>query len=215
MNIILFGAPGAGKGTQGERLADHYGMLKLSTGDLLRDAVKRGTPLGLEARKFMDKGELVPDSVILGLVGESMAQQKDGSGVIFDGFPRTVPQAAALATLLADLGMKLEGVLLLDVPDEEIVRRLAGRLSCPKCGSVYNVHSDPPQKPGICDRCGSDLTQRDDDKEATVRRRLSVYREQTEPIVAWYREHDVPVHTVAGDRGVDEIQADLRAVLAR
>ncbi|MGD8276906.1 MAG: adenylate kinase [Gemmatimonadota bacterium] len=215
MNIILFGAPGAGKGTQGERLADHYGMLKLSTGDLLRDAVKRGTPLGLEARKFMDKGELVPDSVILGLVGETMAQQKDGKGVIFDGFPRTVPQAAALRTLLADLDMKLEGVLLLDVSDDEIVRRLSGRLSCPSCGSVYNLYSDPPKVAGTCDRCGATLAQRDDDKEDTVRRRLAVYREQTEPVVAWYREHGVPVHAVAGDRGVDEIQADLRTVLAR
>ena len=215
MNIILFGAPGAGKGTQGERLADQFGMLKLSTGDLLRDAVKKGTRLGLEARRFMDAGELVADSVILGLVGEVMAQQKGGKGVIFDGFPRTVPQAEALTRLLDDLGMKLDGVLLLDVADDEIVRRLSGRISCPSCGSVYNLYSDPPRVAGTCDRCGAALTQRDDDKEDTVRRRLAVYREQTEPVVAFYRTHGVPVHTIAGDRGVDEIQADLRAVLKR
>ena len=215
MNIILFGPPGAGKGTQGERLAGHFGMLRLSTGDLLRDAVQKGTPLGLEARRYMDAGELVPDAVILGLVREVMAGQREGAGVIFDGFPRTVAQADALSTLLAEIGLRLDAVLLLDVADDAIVHRLSGRLFCPSCRAVYNLYSEPPAVPGICDRCGAALSQRDDDREDTVRRRLAVYREQTAPVVAWYRERQVPVHVVAGDRDMNEVQADLVRVLAR
>jgi adenylate kinase len=205
MNIILFGPPGAGKGTQGERLAGHYTMLRLSTGDLLREAVRKGTPLGLEARRTMDAGELVPDAVILGLVKEVMAGQREGTGVIFDGFPRTVAQAEGLSTLLAGLGLRLDAVLLLDVADDAIVRRLSGRLFCPSCQAVYNLYSEPPAVPGICDH----------DREETVRRRLAVYREQTAPVVAWYRARQVPVHVVAGDRDINEVQADLVRILAR
>lgn len=213
MNVIIFGAPGAGKGTQAQRLAEQFGLLQLSTGDLLRDAVQKGTDLGKEARKFMDAGELVPDSVILGLVREVMERQ--GGNVIFDGFPRTVAQAVALSGLLADLGLGLKGVLLLNVADDEIVRRLSGRVSCPSCKAVYNLYSDPPAEQGKCDRCGAGLTQRDDDREDTVRRRLAVYREQTAPVVAWYRSQNVPVHDVEGDRDVAAIQADLVQLLSQ
>jgi adenylate kinase len=213
MNILLFGAPGAGKGAQGERLADRFGLLRLSTGDLLRDAVKKGTSLGLEARRFMDAGELVPDSVILGLVRDALENPRDGAGVIFDGFPRTVAQAAALATLLRDLGQALDAILVLEVSDDEIVRRLSGRLSCPACRAVYNLFSDPPARTGVCDRCGTALVQRDDDREDTVRRRLAVYRDQTAPVLAWYRGTGVRIHDVPGDRGLDEVQADLVRLL--
>lgn len=210
MNTILFGAPGAGKGTQGEQLARHFGWLRLSTGDLLRDAVRKGSPLGAEARRFMDAGELVPDDVILGLVREVLsAQPAQGGGVVFDGFPRTVAQAESLDGLLADLGQRLDALLVLEVADDEIVRRLSGRLFCPSCRAVYNLHSEPPARPGRCDRCGAELGQRDDDREETVRRRLAVYRDQTAPVVAWYRDHGIPVHEVAGDRDVAAIQADL------
>lgn len=214
MNIILFGPPGAGKGTQGALLAETYELVRLSTGDLLRDALRRGTPLGMEAKAFMDAGELVPDSVILGLVREVMQSGTDRGGFIFDGFPRTIAQAEGLAQLMDELGTSLDAVLVLDVEDEELVRRLAGRLSCPRCGAVYNRHTEPPRRDGICDACGATLVQRDDDREETVRRRLEVYREQTEPLIAWYAERGAPLHHVKGDRPVMDVQQSLAALLA-
>jgi adenylate kinase len=217
MNIILFGPPGAGKGTQGALLAARFGMLRLSTGDLLREAVKNGTPLGRQAKTFMDAGELVPDSVILGLVREVMADAGEGAegrtGVIFDGFPRTVAQADGLAQLMKELGQPLDGVLVLDVDDEELVRRLAGRLSCPNCGRGYNRYSDPPARENLCDDCGAALVQRSDDREETVRRRLQVYRDQTRPLIAYYTNARANVQHIAGDRSVDDVQRDLIARL--
>jgi adenylate kinase len=208
MNVILFGPPGAGKGTQGALLADRLGLLRLSTGDLLRDAVRAGTPLGLEARRYMDAGELVPDDVILGLVREKLAEPGH-EGVLFDGFPRTVQQAEQLDEELRRAGRSLDRVLVLEVPDAAIVERLGGRRSCTRCGRVYNVHSDPPATPGRCDACGGELARRDDDAPATVQRRLDVYRDQTEPVLQHYRGGRIPVRTVDGDAPVETVRDQL------
>jgi len=214
MDIILFGPPGAGKGTQGVLLAERFHLQRLSTGDLLRDAVRRGTPLGQEARRYMDAGELVPDEVILGLVREYL-QAGGEQGVIFDGFPRTEAQARALDQLLAGLGRRIGAVLVLEVPDETLVRRISGRRSCPACGAVYNVHVDPPAVPGRCDRCGAGLVGRADDDEATVRRRLAVYQAQTAPLLDYYEAvAGTPVRRVPGDRAVEEVQRALVDLLA-
>jgi adenylate kinase len=212
MNLILFGPPGAGKGTQGELLAGRFGIRRLSTGDMLRDAVRDGTPLGLEARRYMDAGELVPDTVILGLIRDTLAADPE-AGFLFDGFPRTIPQARELDRLLDGLGAPLEAVLVLEVPDETITQRLAGRRWCTGCGRVFNVHSDPSGREGVCDACGGELVQRDDDREETVRRRLDVYRSQTEPVLEYYRSGSTPVQAVDGDRTVDAVQQDLARVV--
>ena len=205
MNLILLGAPGAGKGTQGALLEERLGMGRIATGDLLREAVRQGTPLGRQAKSFMDAGELVPDDVILGLVREAAA----AGDSVFDGFPRTTAQAEALDALLAEEGQKIDAVVVVDVPDDLLVRRIAGRRSCPACGAVYNVHLQPPRVEGVCDRCGSKLTQRADDTEETVHRRLQVYREQTEPLIDYYREQGTPLHTIDGTRPVDEVFTSL------
>lgn len=212
MDLILFGPPGAGKGTQGALLEERFGLARLSTGDLLREAVREGTPLGLEAQKYMNAGELVPDSVLIGLVREYLRGQE--SGVIFDGFPRTEPQAAALDQLLGELGRRLEAVLVLQVDDENLIRRLSGRRSCPSCGAVFNVHFDPPRAEGKCDRCGAELVQRVDDAESTVRRRLDVYRAQTAPLIDYYERSPVRVAHIQGDLSVDEVQSRLVEQLA-
>ncbi|MGH7128370.1 MAG: adenylate kinase [Longimicrobiales bacterium] len=209
MNIILFGAPGAGKGTQGELLAKRFDLVRLSTGDLLRDAVRRSTQLGLEAKTFMDAGELVPDSVILGMVREVMSAEAGRGGFIFDGFPRTRAQAESLDGMLADLGTPLDMVIVLDVDDDVIVRRLSSRRACSKCGTVYNLDSDPPRKPGICDVCGGKLVQRSDDEESTVRTRLEVFRAQTAPLVAYYEAEGTPLYTVNGDRPVEQLHENI------
>jgi len=213
MNIILFGPPGAGKGTQGALLEEKYDLVRLSTGDLLREAVRRGTALGLQAKGFMDAGELVPDAVILGMVGEVMNARADRGGFIFDGFPRTSAQALALDAMTKGMGSPIDAVLVLTVDDEELVRRLTGRLSCPKCGRIFQRYSDPPAKEGVCDTCGTELVQREDDREETVRRRLDVYREQTAPVLETFQGLGVPVHTLDGDRSVEDVNASLTAVL--
>lgn len=211
MHLILLGPPGAGKGTQGALLTERYGVVRLSTGDLLREAVREGTPLGRDAKRYMDAGELVPDDVILGLVRDVLSRVN--GGVVFDGFPRTIAQAAGLERLLADLGRSLDAVIVIEVDDEELVRRLAGRRVCAECGATYNVHFQPPRTPGECDECGGPLIVRPDDMEDTVRRRLSVYREQTAPLIGHYRAGPVPVRTVDGGRPMDTVAADLAALL--
>lgn len=213
MRLILLGAPGAGKGTQGALLAKSHGLARVSTGDILRDAVRRGTPLGQEARRFMDAGELVPDDVILGLVREVLADAD--AGFVLDGFPRTLEQARELDRLLEELGIALDAVIVLDVPDDDLIKRISGRRSCPGCDAVYNVHFDPPEDPGLCDRCGSALVERADDDEATVAHRLEVYRRQTEPLIEYYREAGAPVRTVDGRGDVETVQAAIRDALPR
>jgi adenylate kinase len=220
MNLILLGAPGAGKGTQGALLAERYGLQRISTGDLLREAVAAGTPLGLQARKYMDAGELVPDAVILGLMRELLGRQGQATaggpgGFILDGFPRTLAQAAALDELLADLELPLTAVVVIDVPDDVLVKRLSGRRTCAHCGRIYNIYFDPPNQTGVCDVCGGPLKERVDDDPATVRRRLEVYRQQTEPLIAYYRDGSSPVLGLDGDAPVEQIQQTLTQALGR
>jgi adenylate kinase len=215
MNLIFLGAPGAGKGTQGALLAERRGILRLSTGDLLRDAVRRGTPLGQQAKGYMEAGELVPDDVILGLVREVLAGGDAGQGFLLDGFPRTLPQAEALDQMLGELSQPLDAVVVIDVPDEALVKRLSGRRSCPNCGAVYNIYFEPPREAGLCDRCGGALVERADDTAETVRHRLEVYRRQTAPLIAYYEGSATPVYHVAGDRPVDEVQREIARVLER
>lgn len=224
MNLILLGAPGAGKGTQGALIAERYGVARISTGDLLRSAVRRDTELGRKAKAFMEAGELVPDALILDLVrellsGEGPVDEVGGAdavrrGFVFDGFPRTIPQAQGLDRLLAEFDRPLDGVVVIEVPDDVIVRRISGRRSCPRCGAVYNIYSEPPRQEGVCDACGTELTQRADDRPETVKRRLEVYREQTEPLIAYYRESGTPVHVVEGDKPVAEVQEEVAEALA-
>lgn len=204
MDLILLGAPGAGKGTQGALLAERLGVPKIATGDMLREAVREGTPLGREARKYMDAGELVPDSVILGMVRERLSRPDARDGAIFDGFPRNVAQAEALRELLSDAGREIDAVVVIDVPSEVIVRRMSGRRTDPETGVVYHVEHNPPP-PEVAGR----VVQRPDDREETVRHRLEVYREATEPLISFYRESGVPVHAVDGDRPIEEVQREI------
>lgn len=213
MNLVLFGPPGAGKGTQGTVLAETRGLMKISTGDILRDAVRAGTTLGLEAKKFMDAGELVPDSVILGLVREAI--QDAGSGFIMDGFPRTMAQAEGVDAMLTEMQKGVDAVIILDVPGEALVQRLSGRRSCPNCGAVYNVYFDKPKHDEKCDRCQSELVQRADDKRDTVVRRLDVYKQQTAPIIEYYQKRGANVQFVDGDRDIDAVQRDILRILDR
>jgi adenylate kinase len=215
MNLILLGAPGAGKGTQGALLAARYGLDKLSTGDLLREAVRRGTPLGQRAKGYMDAGELVPDAVILDLVREVLVSApRHSAGFLLDGFPRTLPQAEALDRLLGDLGRPLSAVVVIDVPDEVLVQRLSGRRTCPACGAVYNIYFEPPLEAGLCDRCGGALTERADDTAATVRNRLEVYKRQTAPLIAYYESGSTPVWRVDGDQPTADVERAIAQVLA-
>lgn len=213
MRIILLGPPGAGKGTQAKRLMDAEGIPQISTGDILRKAVADQTPLGLEAKSYMDSGGLVPDQVVIGLIRERLGQSDAVKGFILDGFPRTVPQAEALDTLLVDLKRPLSAVAAIDVDPSELVLRLSGRRVCQSCQTAYHVQFNPPKREGVCDRCGGVLIQRDDDKEATIRRRLDVYREQTEPLIAYYKGKGL-VRLVNGIGDVDEISSRLREALA-
>lgn len=205
------GPPGAGKGTQGERLARRFGVPRLSTGDMLRDARKAGTELGREARRYMDAGELVPDDVILGIVGEAVDAPGARRGFLFDGFPRTVAQAEGLDRLLGERSERLDAVVSLEVPDEEIVTRLSGRRVCEGCGAVTHVAAVGDAEE--CAECGGRLVQRADDRPETVRRRLEVYREQTEPVLAHYVGADPGLTAVDGTGDVDEVFARLAAAL--
>lgn len=211
MNLIFLGAPGAGKGTQGALIAKRHGLARISSGDLLRDAVRRGTDLGVQAKSYMDAGELVPDDVMLALVRQVIARADQG--FILDGFPRTEAQAEALDDVLVEVGRPLDHVIVLDVPDEVLVKRISGRQSCPRCDAVYNLHLEPPTEPGTCDRCGGALIERADDDPTTVQRRLQVFREQTRPLIAYYQEHGVPVHFVEGHQPVDDVRHKIETLV--
>ncbi len=211
--MILLGPPGVGKGTQGVLLADVQGMSRIVTGDLLRSARAEGTPLGLEAERYMDAGELVPDGVVTALVEECLASLPDGRGVVFDGFPRTDVQATALQGTLEKLGRRLDHVIVLEADSDVLVERIAGRRSCPECGCVFNVYLNPPEQEGLCDRDQSPLVHRVDDEPDTVRRRLEVYHEVTEPLIAFYEQSDVSVSYVPGDLAVEDVQSSIQSVI--
>lgn len=188
MRVVLVGPPGAGKGTQAQFVASHLSIPKISTGDIFRANVSQGTPLGQEAKKYMDAGDLVPDEVTIGMVRDRLAEDDAAAGFLLDGFPRTVRQAQVLDDLLAELDAKLDVVLELVVDDEEVVRRLSGRRTCRRCAHVWHVDFDPPSKDSVCDHCGGDLFQRDDDREETIRHRLEVYADQTAPLIGYYAD---------------------------
>ncbi|HWR88787.1 MAG TPA: adenylate kinase [Dissulfurispiraceae bacterium] len=204
MRLVLLGAPGAGKGTQAKKLVDKYPIPQISTGDLLRAAVGAGTALGKEAKSYMDKGELVPDSVVLGMVEERLKKDDCKKGYILDGFPRNTAQAEALDKMLAGLNMPLTAALSVDVPMEDLMKRLTGRRTCKACGQMYNVYTSAPKKEGVCDKCGGELFQRDDDKEATIKKRLDVYTAQTAPLFDYYKNKGI-LKSVAGTGSIDDI----------
>jgi len=212
MRIVLLGAPGAGKGTQAKILIEKYGMPQISTGDLLRAAVGAGTVLGKEAKSFMDKGELVPDSVVLGMVEERLKQDDCKKGYILDGFPRNTAQAEALDKMLAALNMSLTAALSVDVPLEDLMKRLTGRRTCKGCGQMYNIFFKAPAKEGVCDKCSGELFQRDDDKEATIKKRLEVYTAQTEPLIGYYKSKGI-LKSISGTGSIDEIFKKVTAAL--
>lgn len=209
MRLILLGGPGAGKGTQSKFLAEKYGIPQISTGDMLRAALKAQTPLGLEAKGYMDKGALVPDSVVIGLIDERIDQADAKGGFILDGFPRTTAQAEALDGLLAKRTLALSKVVSIDVNDEDLVARLSGRLTCRGCGAMFHVTFNPPKSAGICDQCGgSDLYVRDDDKEETIRQRLVTYHNQTAPLIDYYRSKG-SLAQVNGGGSIEEITGQI------
>jgi adenylate kinase len=212
MNIVLVGAPGAGKGTQAARMVERYGVPHISTGDIFRKAVADGTALGVEAKKYMDAGELVPDEVVIGIVAERLGEADAAQGFILDGFPRTLAQADALDVALAGAGRKLDAVVLVDVPRGELVSRLTSRRQCRDCGHIYNVLVDAPSVEGVCDACGGEVYQRDDDTVATVTNRLDVYESQTEPLVAYYRDRGV-LRVVDGTRPMTDVFDEIVEVL--
>ncbi|MGH7303004.1 MAG: adenylate kinase [Candidatus Rokuibacteriota bacterium] len=209
MRIAFLGPPGAGKGTQARDLAREWGVLHLATGDMLREAVAAGSPLGREAKSYMDRGALVPDDVIIRMMAERLGAADAGRGFILDGFPRTIAQADALATLLIDIGQALDTVVYFDVSEPELLRRLTGRRVCRTCGHSYHLTSNPPTRAGVCDACGGELYQRDDDSEATARNRLEVYQRQTAPLLDYYRRHNL-LATVPGEGPVATIRDAIR-----
>jgi adenylate kinase len=214
MRLVFIGPPGAGKGTQAKMLRDHYKIAHISTGDMLRDRIATGTPTGLKARPFVESGGLVPDGIIVEMVVERLAEPDCSTGFLFDGFPRTLAQAAALDDTLRTTGQDLDAVVLLDVDDDELVRRLGSRWTCGNtdCRAVYNLVTQPPKLAGKCDRCGNSLIQREDDKPETIRTRLQKYHQQTAPVVEYYRQQGL-LRTVPGTGTVDEIQRNIRASL--
>ena len=214
LNLILLGPPGAGKGTQAQRLVEDFRLPYVATGEMLRAAVREETPLGREAKKFMNNGDLVPDNVIIGVAVERLQQDDCKDGFILDGFPRTIDQAKALDAELERVGRTLTAALLIDVPDEEVVRRISGRRQCVKNEQhIYHVDFDPPKHPDVCDQDGARLIQRDDDKPDTVKHRLEVYHEQTEPVIGYYEDQGL-LRCFEGTRSPAEVHDHIRATLA-
>lgn len=213
MRVAFLGPPGAGKGTQARELAREWGVPHVATGDMLRDAAAAGTPLGREAKGYMDKGALVPDDVIIRMIAERLRRPDAGRGFLLDGFPRTIAQAEGLEHLLKDLGQSLERVVYFDVSEPELLRRLTGRRVCRACQTAFHLVSAPTTKAGVCDRCGGQLYQREDDTEATVRHRLGVYARQTAPLLDWYRGRGLLV-SVPGEGPIETIRGAIRGAAA-
>ncbi len=212
MKIVMLGAPGAGKGTQAQMLAKKYDIPHISTGDIFRMNIKNGTELGLEAKKYMDQGLLVPDELTVRILLDRVAKDDCKNGYVLDGFPRTIPQANVLEDALTKLGDKIDYAVNVDVPDENIIRRMGGRRACLACGATYHIEHVPPKKEGICDKCGQELVLRDDDKPETVKNRLQVYKEQTQPLIDFYTERGV-LHNVDGTKDMNEVFEAIVAIL--
>jgi len=212
MVILFLGAPGAGKGTQASIIAGRLRIPHISTGDIFREAVSKGTELGKKAKEYMDRGELVPDEIVIGIVKERIAAEDCNNGFVLDGFPRTVAQAEALDQVLTEMGKKIDFVLNVVVSEEEVVRRLTGRRTCKNCGAVYHVVFNPPKKDGVCDVCGGELYQRDDDREETVRNRLKVYFEKTAPLIDYYQKKGVLVD-INGEQPVEKVTEEIEKVI--
>jgi adenylate kinase len=212
--IVMFGPPGAGKGTQAKFLSDKLAVPQISTGDILRDAVKRGTPLGNEAQTYMNRGALVPDEIVVGITEERTKEKDCADGFILDGFPRTIAQADALEKLLEKRGTPITQVINLKVSDNEIAKRSASRRVCKSCGTIYNLQVNPPKVDGKCDACGGELVQREDDKEEVVRKRLKVYSDQTKPLLKFYAKRKL-LKDVDGSRSIEEVQNAVLAALKK
>ena len=212
MKIIMLGAPGAGKGTQAKMIAKEYGIPHISTGDIFRANIKEGTDLGKEAKTYMDAGQLVPDELTVKILLDRVAKDDCKEGYVLDGFPRTIPQAEVLDKALTELGDKIDYAINVDVPDENIVRRMSGRRACVTCGATYHIEHVPPKKEGICDTCGSELILRDDDKPETVSNRLKVYHDQTQPLIDFYTKKGV-LKSVDGTIDMMDVFASIKAIL--
>lgn len=212
MKIIMLGAPGAGKGTQAKMIAEKYGVPHISTGDIFRANIKNGTQLGMEAKQYMDKGLLVPDELTVMILLDRVSQDDCKDGYVLDGFPRTIPQAQVLDNALTELGDQIDYAIDVDVPDENIVKRMGGRRACISCGATYHLEHIPPKTEGICDACGQELVLRDDDKPETVKNRLNVYHEQTQPLIDFYKEKGV-LKTVDGTVDMKDVFAAIVAIL--
>jgi adenylate kinase len=213
LNLILLGPPGSGKGTQGERLQEDFRLPYYATGDILRAAVREGTELGTQAKEYMDRGDLVPDEVMVGLIGERVSRVEAADGFILDGFPRTTAQAEALDAKMNELGRELTTAILIEVSDDEVVRRLGGRRTCVQEGHIFHVEFDPPKNEGTCDICGARLEIREDDKPEVIRHRLDTYHEKTEPLVSYYEDRGI-LRRVDGSLDPDEVNGRIRAMLA-
>lgn len=212
MKIIMLGAPGAGKGTQAIKIAEKYGIPHISTGDIFRANIKNGTELGKKAKEYMDKGALVPDVLTCDLVVDRIHQDDCANGFILDGFPRTIPQAEALTNALNKDNESMDFAIDIEVPDENIVKRMGGRRACVNCGATYHIVSAPPKVEGVCDHCGGKLTIRDDDKPETVQKRLTVYHDQTQPLIDYYKKAGI-LHSVDGTKSLDDVFADVVSIL--
>ena len=212
MNLILLGPPGAGKGTQAQRIVDRYHIPQISTGEILRAAVKESTPLGMKGKGFMDQGQLVPDEIVIGIIEERLKAKDCDPGFILDGFPRTIPQAEALQPILTNIEKKIDHVINIEVDPEELLRRLTGRRTCKNCGAMFHLFFQPPKKEGICDRCGGTLYQRADDKEETIRTRLKEYEKQTAPLIQYYQGKKT-LRSIQGIGGPDQIFGQIIRLL--
>ena len=212
MKIIMLGAPAAGKGTQAKMIADKYAVPHVSTGDIFRANIKNGTELGMEAKKYMDQGQLVPDELTVKILLDRVAQDDCKNGYVLDGFPRTIPQAEVLDEALTKLGDKIDFAINVDVPDENIIKRMSGRRACVNCGATYHIEHVPPKTEGICDRCGKELILRDDDKPETVKNRLKVYHDQTQPLIDFYTKKGI-LKSVDGTKDMNDVFAAITAIL--
>ena len=212
MNLLIIGAPGAGKGTVSESLINDYAITHISTGDMLRNAIKNNTPVGLKAKEYMDKGHLVPDEIIHNLIVERLSQDDVSKGFLFDGYPRTLNQAMDLSNILQELNIKIDCVINLDIKDEELIKRITGRRLCPKCGEIYNIYYSPSKSEGICDKCGSELITRKDDNLESLVTRLQEYHKNTQPLIEYYQKMDLVKH-ICASKSIEDVYSDVTTIL--